>query len=86
LFEKGIKGLIFTTPIRLYCKDFTIKLALNHGLEITKALENFRFMPQLVDPCVFAEIINKTNIYNTSVGPQMLVPAPTHQKILAQNI
>jgi len=58
--EKGTQGLIFATPIGLNTLDLAIKLSLNKLLEIMKALKNFRFMLQKVNPSKLTIIINKT--------------------------
>jgi hypothetical protein len=54
--------LVFTTPIRLYCKDIAIELAFYHGLKIFKARENFRLVSQQIDPHEFAKIIYETHV------------------------
>jgi hypothetical protein len=60
--EKGIKRLIFTSPIGLSSKNFVVKLTFHKTLKIMKALEDLRFMMQKTDPCEFTVVINKTNI------------------------
>jgi hypothetical protein len=39
-----------------------IILTLNHALEVTKTLKNFRFIAQQIDPHKLAKIINETHI------------------------
>jgi hypothetical protein len=41
--KKGIKLLIFHTPIRLDSKDLAIKLSLNQVLEFKEILKHLRF-------------------------------------------
>jgi hypothetical protein len=46
LLEKGIKRLIFTSPVGLNNKNFVVKLTFHKTLKIMKALEDLRFMMQ----------------------------------------
>jgi hypothetical protein len=41
VLEKGVGMLIFSSPIRLDCKDFMIKEPLNKGLKTLKILKHF---------------------------------------------
>jgi hypothetical protein len=60
--EEGIKLMIFSSPINLDYYDLPTKQSLNKILKITEALENFELMPDQVDPCKLAKIIDKTYI------------------------
>ena len=61
-FKKGIKRLVFSTPISLDIMNFSTKLSFYKVLEIMKELKNSRFMAQEINPCKFTEIINKAHI------------------------
>lgn len=57
--KERIELLVFITPICLDRKNFTIKLAFNHSLKAMKAIKNFRFVFNKIDPHEFTEIIDK---------------------------
>jgi len=62
MFEKGIQSSILPTPIGLHSTNLAIKLTFNQILEIAKALENFGFMMQAINPSELGVVINKTHI------------------------
>jgi len=64
--KEGTKLLVFTAPIRLHSKNFSVKLPFNKSLKFMKTLKNFALVAQQIDPSELAEIINKTHIISIS--------------------
>jgi hypothetical protein len=60
--KKGIKPLIFATPIGLHSNDFSIEQALNKALKFFEELKHLRLMAKKIDPSKFTIIINEADI------------------------
>jgi hypothetical protein len=60
--KKGVKPLIFTTPITLHGKNLVVKQPLNKTLKLTKIFEHLKFITKQIDPREFTIIIDKANI------------------------
>jgi hypothetical protein len=48
--KKGIKFLIFLTPIKLDSNNLAIKLSLNKALKLNKIFEHLRFGSEQINP------------------------------------
>jgi hypothetical protein len=62
IVKERMKLLIFSSPIGLDSKNFSVKKPLNKILKFSKNLKNFGLMLEQVDPCEFAKIINEAHI------------------------
>jgi hypothetical protein len=60
--KEGVQFLILTTPIGLHGDDLFVKKAFNMVLEVMETLKNIRLLFEEINPCKFAEIIDKTHI------------------------
>jgi hypothetical protein len=65
--KKRTKGLILSPPIGLHGPYFSIKLAFNKSLEITKTSKDIRLLSQQIDPRKFAIIIYETHVILISI-------------------
>ena len=60
--EVAMKFVIFTTPIRLNCLDFSVQKALDMSLEIIKDLLNVRFVFYKIYISKMRVVINEANV------------------------
>ena len=60
--EVAMKFMIFTTPIRLNCLDFSVQKTLDMSLEIIEDLLNVRFVFYKIYPAKTRVVINEANV------------------------
>jgi hypothetical protein len=60
--KKGVKLLIFPTPIRLDGNDLEIKLSFNQMLKFKKVFEHLRLCTKEINSSKLAIIIDEANI------------------------
>jgi hypothetical protein len=60
--EKRVEPLIFTSPIGLHRKIFTVKHPFNKTLKFFKELKHLGFMTEKIDPCKSTKIIDESDI------------------------
>lgn len=54
--------MISPSPVSLDSKNFLVKESFYETSKFMKLLKNFRFILDMINPCKFAIIINKTHI------------------------
>jgi hypothetical protein len=58
----SMETMIFTTPVGLHSKNFSVKDMLNMSLEKINYFLNIRFVLKKIDPTMAAVVIHETNI------------------------
>jgi hypothetical protein len=58
----SMEAMIFTAPVRLHSKNFSVKDTLNMSLEKVKYFLNIRFMFKKINPTMADVVIHETNI------------------------
>jgi hypothetical protein len=58
----SMETMIFTAPVGLHSKNFSVKDTLNMSLEKIKYFLNIRFVLKKIDPTMAAVVIHETNI------------------------
>jgi hypothetical protein len=58
----SMETMIFTAPVGLHSKNFSVKDTLNMSLEKIKYFPNIRFVFKKINPTMAAVVIHETNI------------------------